>query len=171
MNPQEIVRVQTYLRKVFGTKTLSVRARAKKDDSAEIFVGDEFIGILFREEEEGELSYQFQMAILEIDLEEYAATRRSRSAPELAVRLLFDGADARWAARDLDLAGYLQCLAVKAQHVERLVEHGLRQQRLAVPAPDYSLTPASHLRLCGERQLASLDAVDHDDAMIVVGLV
>ena len=70
MNPQEIVRVQTYLRKVFGTKTLSVRARPKKDDSAEIFVGDEFIGILFREEEEGELSYQFQMAILEIDLEE-----------------------------------------------------------------------------------------------------
>jgi len=70
VNPQEIVRVQTYLRKVFGTKTLSVRARPKKDDSAEVYVGDEFIGILFREEEEGELSYQFQMAILEIDLEE-----------------------------------------------------------------------------------------------------
>jgi hypothetical protein len=70
VNPQEIVRVQNYLRKVFGTKTLSVRARPKKDDSAEVFVGDEFIGILFREEEEGELSYQFQMAILEIDLEE-----------------------------------------------------------------------------------------------------
>jgi hypothetical protein len=70
VNPQEIVRVQTYLRKVFGTKTLSVRARPKKDDSAEVFVGDEFIGILFREEEEGELSYQFQMAILELDLEE-----------------------------------------------------------------------------------------------------
>ena len=69
MNPQEIVRVQNYLRKVFGTKTLSVRARPKKDDSAEVFVGDEFIGILFREEEEGELSYQFQMAILDIDLE------------------------------------------------------------------------------------------------------
>ena len=70
MNPQEIVRVQSYLRKVFGTKTLSVRARPKKDDSAEVFVGDEFIGILFREEEEGELAYQFQMAILELDLEE-----------------------------------------------------------------------------------------------------
>ena len=63
-----MVRVQNYLRKVFGTKTLSVRARPKKDDSAEVFVGDEFIGILFREEEEGELSYQFQMAILDIDL-------------------------------------------------------------------------------------------------------
>jgi hypothetical protein len=70
VNPQEIVRVQNYLRKVFGTKTLSVRARPKKDDSAEVFVGDEFIGILFREEEEGELAYQFQMAILELDLED-----------------------------------------------------------------------------------------------------
>jgi uncharacterized protein DUF3126 len=70
VNPQEIVRVQSYLRKVFGTKTLSVRARPKKDDSAEVYVGDEFIGILYREEEEGELSYQFQMAILELDLEE-----------------------------------------------------------------------------------------------------
>jgi Protein of unknown function (DUF3126) len=70
VNPQEIVRVQSYLRKVFGTKTLSVRARPKKDDSAEVFVGDEFIGILFREEEEGELAYQFQMAILELDLED-----------------------------------------------------------------------------------------------------
>jgi hypothetical protein len=55
---------------VFGTKTLSVRARPKKDDSAEVYVGDEFIGVLFREEEEGELSYQFQMAILELDLDD-----------------------------------------------------------------------------------------------------
>ena len=70
MEPQEMVRVQAYMRKVFGTKTLSVRARPKKDDSAEVFVGDEFIGILFREEEEGELSYQFQMAILDVDLEQ-----------------------------------------------------------------------------------------------------
>ena len=70
MNPREMVRVQAYMRKVFGTKTLSVRARPKKDDSAEVFVGDEFIGILFREEEEGELAYQFQMAILELDLED-----------------------------------------------------------------------------------------------------
>ena len=32
MNPQEMVRVQTYLRKVFGAKTLSVRARPKIKD-------------------------------------------------------------------------------------------------------------------------------------------
>ena len=70
MDPQEMVRVQAYMRKVFGTKTLSVRARPKIKDSAEVYVGDEFIGTLTREEDEGELCYQFQMAILELDLEE-----------------------------------------------------------------------------------------------------
>ena len=65
-----MVRVQACMRKVFGTKTLSVRARPKIRDSAEVYVGDEFIGTLTREDEEGELCYQFQMAILELDLEE-----------------------------------------------------------------------------------------------------
>ena len=70
MTPQEMVRVQSYLRKVFGTKTLSVRARPKIKDSAEVYIGDEFVGTLTRDDEEGELCYQFQMAILELDLEE-----------------------------------------------------------------------------------------------------
>lgn len=70
MQPQELVKVQTYLRKVFGAKTLSVRARPKIKDSAEVYIGDEFIGTLTREDEDGELCYQFQMAILEMDIEE-----------------------------------------------------------------------------------------------------
>src|SRR5215471_10357970 len=90
---------------------------------------------------------------------------------QTVVGLLFDGANARWAAWNLDLAGHLQRLAIEAQHVERLVKHGLRQQRLAIPAPDHPLSPASHLRLGRECELASLDAVDYDDAMIVVGWV
>jgi hypothetical protein len=66
---EELTRLQAYLRKTFGAKTLEVRARPRKDDSAEVFIGDEFIAVLFREEEEGEVSYQFQMAILDLDLE------------------------------------------------------------------------------------------------------
>ncbi len=69
MTTNEVARLQTYLRKIFGTRTLEVRARPKKDDSAEVFVGDEFIAVIFREEEDGEVSYQFQMAILDLDLE------------------------------------------------------------------------------------------------------
>jgi Protein of unknown function (DUF3126) len=67
---EELARVQAYLRKTFGTANLTVRGRPKKDDSAEVYIGDEFTAVLFREEEDGELSYQFQMAILDIDLDE-----------------------------------------------------------------------------------------------------
>lgn len=70
MKKDELARVEAYLKKTFGTKNLEVRARPKKDDSAEVYIGDDFVAVLFREEEDGELSYQFQMAILDIDLEE-----------------------------------------------------------------------------------------------------
>jgi hypothetical protein len=66
----ELARLQAYLRKTFGTTNLTVRARPKKDDSAEVYIGEDFIAVLFREDEDGEVSYQFQMAILELDLED-----------------------------------------------------------------------------------------------------
>ena len=70
VEPRELVRVQAYMRKVFGAKTLSVRARPKVKDSAEVYVGEEFVGTLTRDDDDGELCYQFQMAILELDLED-----------------------------------------------------------------------------------------------------
>lgn len=70
MTKDELARLQTYLRKTFGTANLFVRARPKKNDSAEVYIADDFIAVIFREEDEGEISYQFQMAILEMDLEE-----------------------------------------------------------------------------------------------------
>lgn len=69
MNKDEIARLESYLKRTFGTKNLTVRARPKKDDSAEVYIGDDFVAVLFREEEDGEVSYQFQMAILDVDLE------------------------------------------------------------------------------------------------------
>ena len=64
----EIARVQKYLRDTFRLDTITVRGRPQKDDSAEVYISDEFIGVLFKDDEEGEVSYAFQMAILEIDL-------------------------------------------------------------------------------------------------------
>lgn len=68
MNKDEILKLQNYLRKTFNNKLLSVRARPKKEDSAEVFIGDEFVAVVFRDEEDD--GYQFQMAILDMDLEE-----------------------------------------------------------------------------------------------------
>lgn len=69
MKPDEITKLTKFLRDKFQNSGLSVRKRPQKQDSAEVYLGDEFIGVIFRDEEDGELSYNFSMAILDIDLE------------------------------------------------------------------------------------------------------
>jgi len=66
----EIIKLERYLKKVFRLPVLEVKQRPRKEDSAEVFVGDEFIGVIFRDDEEGETAYQFQFAILDYDLKE-----------------------------------------------------------------------------------------------------
>ena len=68
MNASEAARLQKYLRDKFGGAPFDVRLRPNKDDSAEVYMGDEFIGVLFRDDEDGEVSYDFNMAILDEDL-------------------------------------------------------------------------------------------------------
>jgi len=66
---QEITKLENYFRNRFNVPAIEVRQRPQKDDSAEVYVGDEFIGVVFRDDEDGDLSYNFTMAILDIDLE------------------------------------------------------------------------------------------------------
>lgn len=70
MDKKELEKVQAYLRRTFGNPNLRVVGRPKKMDSAEVYLGEEFIGVMFRDDEDGELSYNFQMAILAEDLED-----------------------------------------------------------------------------------------------------
>lgn len=70
MQPEEIKKLTTFLRRKFELASISVRRRPQKADSAEVYIGEEFIGVIFRDDEEGEVSYNFQMAILDFDLEE-----------------------------------------------------------------------------------------------------
>ena len=69
MDVQEIRKLEAYIKRLFGNARLRVVPRPKKDDSAEIYIGDEFIGVLFVDDEDDERSYNFQMAILATDLE------------------------------------------------------------------------------------------------------
>ena len=68
MTRDEIVKLERYLQRVFRLQTLEVKQPPRNEDSAEVYVGDEFIGVLFRDDDEGETDYQFQMAILDYDL-------------------------------------------------------------------------------------------------------
>jgi hypothetical protein len=47
-----------------------VRPRAKQNDSVEVYLGEEFLGLIYVDDEDGDKSYNFQMAILEEDLDE-----------------------------------------------------------------------------------------------------
>lgn len=70
LKKEDLGKLEAYLRKTFGTKNLTVRARPKKDDSAEVYIGEDFIATITLDDEDGDLAFQFQMAILEMDLEE-----------------------------------------------------------------------------------------------------
>jgi hypothetical protein len=61
-NLNEIVRGK------FGNPKLRVVPRPKKTDSSEIYLEDEYIAVLFRDDASGR-AWTFEMAILDIDLD------------------------------------------------------------------------------------------------------
>ena len=70
MDKTELAKVERYLRRTFSNHSIRVVARPKKEDSAEVYIGEEFVGVLFLDDEEGDRSYNFSMAILDSDIEE-----------------------------------------------------------------------------------------------------
>ena len=69
MKKEELGRLQNYMRGVFKLDALQIKARPQKDDSAEVYISDEFVGVIYRDDEDEDLCYNFQMAILDFDLE------------------------------------------------------------------------------------------------------
>lgn len=68
MTPNEISRVQAYLQRTFGNRDITIAVPAKPNAPVEISVGGEFIGVLYRDDDEGEVSYSVQISILAEDL-------------------------------------------------------------------------------------------------------
>jgi len=66
----ELAKLEAYLRRTFNNHAISVRARMKKTDSAEVYLAEEFIGIIHVDDEDGDRSFNFTMAILDVDLED-----------------------------------------------------------------------------------------------------
>jgi hypothetical protein len=69
VNDREISKVENYLRTKFSNSAIRIEARVNKDDSAEVMLAGEFIGVLFKDVDEGETSYDLHMSILELDLD------------------------------------------------------------------------------------------------------
>jgi len=68
MDDTEMARVQRYLREKFGNEDFKIKERHQSDGSVEVYLAEEFIGVIYKDTEDGDVSYDFNMSILEIDL-------------------------------------------------------------------------------------------------------
>ena len=69
MDDEKLQKIQNYLNQVFKTNNFVVKKRKNISDSFEIYIGDEFLGLIYEEIEENEVAYQFHMTILGEDLD------------------------------------------------------------------------------------------------------
>ena len=67
MKADEIKKLDAYFKRTFN-ENMVVKARPRKDDSAEVYAGEEFLGVVYIDDEDGDRSYNFSMAILDVDL-------------------------------------------------------------------------------------------------------
>ncbi|HXT80900.1 MAG TPA: DUF3126 family protein [Acetobacteraceae bacterium] len=84
MTPTDITRLQTYLRRLFGSERIRIVPPARKGLSVEFAVEDEVVGTVHRDTEDGEVSYSVHLTILEEDL---PAAARSADAPDKGRRV------------------------------------------------------------------------------------
>ncbi len=66
---QPVPTLNAFLRRRFDNDKIRVVTRPKKMDSLEAYIGEDFLGVLFVENEKGRKSYIFEMPILDFDLE------------------------------------------------------------------------------------------------------
>ena len=68
MTPTEIGRLQTYLRKLFGSERIKIVPPPRRGLSIELAVNDETIGTVHKDVDDGETSYSIHLTVLEEDL-------------------------------------------------------------------------------------------------------
>jgi len=70
VDEKDIRKIEGHLRGTFANARITLRPRPKQKDSAEVYIGEEFIAVLFLED--NGKAFAFQMAILDTDLDEAA---------------------------------------------------------------------------------------------------
>ena len=63
-------KIEDFFKQKFNNKKIKIEGRANKNDSAEVLIDNEFIGVVFEDNEDGDTCYQFNMTILSEDLDD-----------------------------------------------------------------------------------------------------
>lgn len=67
MKSFELKKIKNYLDNKFNVKEFQLKDDIK-NNSCEVYFENEFLGLIYKDEEDGEISYQFHMTILDEDL-------------------------------------------------------------------------------------------------------
>jgi hypothetical protein len=81
LNKNDIARVQAYLRTTLGNDRIAIDVPKKAGAPVEVRVGEDFIGVIHRDDDEGEVSFSLVVSILEEDLPPVAAAAPAKPAP------------------------------------------------------------------------------------------
>jgi hypothetical protein len=68
LKPQDIAKIEAYLQRVLNP-AIRLATRPRVTDSVEVLIDGEHVAVVYLVEDEGEVSYQLQLTILEEDLE------------------------------------------------------------------------------------------------------
>ena len=63
-------KIENFFKQKFNNKKIKIEGRTNKNDSADVLIEDEFIGVVFEDNEDGDMCFQFNMTILSEDLED-----------------------------------------------------------------------------------------------------
>ena len=68
MNQTEITQLEAYLKKRFANQNISLIHRPQASDSVEFEIDGETLGIVYRDDEDGDICYHVQLTVLAEDL-------------------------------------------------------------------------------------------------------
>ena len=63
-------KIESFFKQKFSNKKIKIQGRANKNDSADVLIDDEFIGVVFEDNEDDDTCYQFNMTILSEDIDD-----------------------------------------------------------------------------------------------------
>jgi len=64
MDREEVLRVEAYLKEKLNPG-LRLISRKETDDSVEVYLGAEFLAVVYKDVDDGETSYAFNMSVLQ----------------------------------------------------------------------------------------------------------
>ena len=68
ISARELAQVESYLRRRLGCPALRIAHHATQKEMGEIFLGEEFLGTVYRDTEDGEVTFDINITILQEDL-------------------------------------------------------------------------------------------------------